>query len=84
MWLPAFQTNVKDWKSMASIWRNSMAPAVGRLAPFVGRSGYQAAHQNELRRCGEELDAILPKLSGHSWAYYTRLQTLARLALELS
>jgi len=56
--------------------------AVGCVAPFVGRSDYQAAHENELRRCREELDAILPRLSGYSLAYYTSLKTLVRLALE--
>src|SRR5262245_55819991 len=55
---------------------------VGCVAPFVGRGGYQAVHENELRRCREELGAILPRLSGYSLAYYTRLQTLVRLALE--
>ena len=55
---------------------------VGCVAPFVGRSGYQAVHENELRRCREDLDAILPRLSGYSLAYYTRLQALLRLALE--
>ena len=55
---------------------------VGCVAPFVGRSGYQVVHENELRRCREDLNAILPQLSGYSLAYYTRLQTLVRLALE--
>jgi hypothetical protein len=58
--------------------------AVGCVAPFVGRSGYQAVHENELRRCREDLDAILPRLSGYSRAYYTRLRTLVKLVLELS
>jgi hypothetical protein len=54
---------------------------VGCVATFVGRS-YQAVHENELRRRREDLDAILPRLSGYSLAYYTRLQTLVRLVLE--
>jgi hypothetical protein len=55
---------------------------IGCVAPFVGRSGYQAVHENELRRCLEELDTILPRLSGYSLEYYSRLQTLVRLVLE--
>ena len=57
---------------------------VGCVAPFVGRSGYQAVHENELRRCQEELDTILPQLSGDARAYFKRLQTIARLVLEPS
>jgi|SRR5262245_2137549 len=54
---------------------------VGCVATFVGRC-YQSVHENELRRCREDLDAILPRISGYSLAYYTRLQKLVRLALE--
>jgi hypothetical protein len=46
---------------------------VGCAAPFVGRSGYQAVHETELRRCREELNTVLPLLSGYSQEYYTRL-----------
>jgi hypothetical protein len=55
---------------------------VGCAAPFISRSGYQAAHQSELRRCREELDTVLPRLKGYSQEYYTRLRTLADLILE--
>src|SRR5262245_44844999 len=54
---------------------------VGCVAPFVGRSGYQAVHEDELRRCREDLNAILPRLSGYSLTYFTRLQALVKLAL---
>lgn len=56
--------------------------AVGCVAPFVGRSGYQAVHEHELRRCREELDAILPQLGGSAEEYFTRLQKLVKLVLE--
>jgi hypothetical protein len=55
---------------------------VGCVAPFVGRSGYQAVHEDELRRCQEELDAILPQLGGYDRAYFGRLKTLVNLVLE--
>ena len=55
---------------------------VGCVAPFVGRSGYHAAHQSELRRCREELNIILPRLTGYSQEYYIRLGTLVDLVLE--
>jgi len=58
------------------------ATIVGCIAPFVGRSGYQAVHQSELRRCREELDTVLPRLTGYSQEYYTRLRTLVDLVLE--
>ena len=54
---------------------------VGCVAPFIGRSGYQAAHQSELRRCREELETVLPRLTGYSQEYYTRLRTLVDLVL---
>jgi hypothetical protein len=55
---------------------------VGCLAPFVGRSGYQAWRQSELRRCAEELDTVLPRLTGYPQEYYTRLRTLVDLVFE--
>ena len=55
---------------------------IGCVAPFIGRSGYQSAHQSELRRCREELDTVLPRLTGYSQEYYTRLRTLVDLVLE--
>jgi len=55
---------------------------VGCVAPFIGRSGYQAVHQSELRRCREELDTVLPRLTGYSQEYYTRLRTLVDLVVE--
>ena len=55
---------------------------VGCVAPFVGRSGYQAVHEHELRRCREELDAILLKLGGSAREYFTRLQKLVKPVLE--